>query len=370
MLPILPLMIYWLTIPSISIAVETQLLPQRQGNFSTVLFFPLKDLAIPQATYQLSLLQGTVENLVLVDDEIRFWAGPDQGKDQELLLSLAGPQQIFHLPVLLKSLRPTKELVLQHQFFSPPTEIATPLGPAPEFTVLSGLGAGNQLLLAPWAFQLRGEFVERAQCRRLELYHLASRSIIVLAEELSGENGIFKLSVEEIQRHWEKIPAGEAQLIFKINTTTSNGTSSEELVVTQYQLNVFKGQTSLQGKLMDKDGKKGTQWAQKKVAIRGHNNRVSMVVEINNEGSFQVDNLVPGLYDVTLLDVLNPGTISGSVEIFSTDQQREITLLTPTATESPTPTPTPTPTPETVVSPTVTPTPTVSQQEKQVASDL
>lgn len=271
---------------------------QQRVNFASIVRLPLEELDLPQGLQadQLRVLKGGeyIEDLVLIDEEIRFITLDDPGASKELILEVRLDGKPLQIPVTLATEFPTA--IQEDLYITGERHEPTPLH-------ISGLGPRNSL--QPRELVIRVDRDVRLDERAsIGLLQPAENGYIALQDywKLLPEGNGFRVSAEDMEAILRKLPAEE----FSVNI---NFNDKPDDFVKEWWLNVYKPVASVSGQLVNRnDGKAETSLNGRRVAIRGTGgNNTRWLATVDEAGRFRFDDLASGTYFIELLDVRMPG---------------------------------------------------------------
>lgn len=297
-----------------SVAVTCLTLAQKQAEvqaeYASVVSIDLADYGLASSATA-TVIQGTAQNLTVVNGQIRFITGSDSGSDQEVVLSASDSSQQVTIPVLVQSSRNTS--IVQANELDAEEATAGLAVRKPELKI-TGLGPNNSLVPGnPLTFSLATTEVIDQKMSRASLYIPSTKTYVNLdAYWTSGTGGSIVVpapGMGTLLNYY--IPSGEAELIVTMNS--ANG-----VVGAGYRTKVFRPSATLSGKIVDaSSGSAMTTLSGRLVSVRGQDNNVRMAVPVDASGVFSATNLPAGTYQVSLLDVQAPDFTSATVPIYA-----------------------------------------------------
>lgn len=289
-------------------ARPSETLEERATSYAEVVSLPLQDLGLPDnlEASKITVTEGQAPGLTVKDGCVRFLTPADTGGDTKVVLKaeLAGKDVL--IPVVARSERPTAIVAV-----TGPNEDGTP-NPEPLQLSVTGLAAGNALTPGAVTFSVKGAPPLNAFASSATAYSRTTNKVYDLAKHWVLDPSIngFVISEQGMQKLLAELPSGELEL--RLGLGTEDGA-----FVQAYNLNAFKPEAQLQGRIVNHQGQVVTSFAGRQVAVRGQGNQVRTVVTVNADGTFTVPNLPAGAYQVAVLDAEAPNVWVAIVSIFA-----------------------------------------------------
>lgn len=291
-------------------------------EYASVVRLELDLLGMPTnlGVERIKIVEGKdlVEDLTVVDGEIRFITPADRGKTGTIRLVIEGNTTRRPLEIALGSPR-FLEIADTSEFND------DVLDRAPIPLKVHGLGPGNRIGHEELTFEID---------RDIELHHDASDVTMVGADE---DNPLY------LQEYWQPLPSGRgfflshdvlktllarqggsdiwAEVVF-------NGRGKDNSFSRKWSFVAHVPVASIEGQLIDSSTKQAVrELAGRKLAIRGQrSNGTRAVTVIDDEGRFRLDDLSAGTYIAEVLDTQLPGFIQTLFHVRQDDTRVQVSL--------------------------------------------
>jgi hypothetical protein len=275
----------------------------------------LADLGLPDGADKVTVT-GAVTDVLLKDGTLRFATPGDTGAPQhaEFTLVKNGVPSIFALTILTD--RPTAPLV-----YLDATEDGGE-GPALPALSVAGLGPNNSFTGNPLTFKLQGAApLDLAQdSDGLVLGQNNARVSLKPYWTFNPADNSFTISGPKLQQLMAALPRGALDV--SLNFVSADG----EFAAVYQMLAVRQGAT-LSGKLVTPQGGTVTGLAGKKMLLRGFNQRLREVAEVDANGNFTFSDVIPDTYQLTLNDLENPNVVSASTIVLPNATSANVTIV-------------------------------------------
>ncbi len=279
-------------------------------EYASVAAVDLSGLDLPESllTSQVSAKKNTnaIEDLRVIDGQLRFVTLSDAGTDHELELVIALDDKDIVVPVLIRSARPT-EIV---SFIDPAEGEATDSFEIPKLRV-KGLGPSNALLGGELTFSVENApvFDDKASSATLFVHGQNLPRDLAIAWTHDKEKNTLTIPEATMAEFLTLLPATE--LDFDIALTSIDGEFAYA-----WTFSSFVPRTELRVSVVDFEGQANLALQGKKIAVRGLDNRVRRIATVGEDGTFSLSGMLEGTYQITLLDVEQPSFWNITVPVF------------------------------------------------------
>ncbi|MDO5101789.1 MAG: hypothetical protein Q4D91_02630 [Lautropia sp.] len=290
-------------------------------EYASVVSLALDLLGMPTdlGVERIKIVEGKdlVEDLSVVDGEIRFITPADRGRTETIRMVIEGNTTRRPLEIALGSPR--------FLAIADTTELDDDdLDKAPVPLKIRGLGPGNSIGHEALVFELD---------RDIELDPVASNAMMDGGgdsplflrkhwQPLPSKRG-FSLSHETLKALMKRLPDGDigAEVVF-------NGNGKDYNFSRKWSFVMHAPVASMEGQIINAHTKEAMrELAGRKVAIRGQrSNGTRAVTAIDAEGRFSVAGLSTGSYVAELLDTKLPGFIQTVFHVRQNDKKVQVTL--------------------------------------------
>jgi hypothetical protein len=260
-------------------------------------------------TSQISVVSGTAASLVVKDGEIRFLTPSDPGSDSTVVLKVAQAGSSTTISAVLRSARPL-EAVTE---IEPDDTGALPSAALNSHLIIGGLAPGNSISGETLSFSVSGAPPLDAKASAANVFIPQTGQTIDLAQDwtLDAATNTLSIPADKVKALLQSLPSGELE--FDVALTSENG----EFGV-GWTFLAHKPTASLQGQLVGIDGTPQALGAGKSIAVKGIDNRTRQVIVADGSGAFRISPLDAGTYQLSILDVNEPGFWTATVPIFPT----------------------------------------------------
>lgn len=290
-------------------------------EYASVVRLELDLLGMPTnlGAERIKIVEGKdlVEDLTVVDGEIRFITPADRGKTETIRLLIEGNTTRRPLEIALGSPR-FLEIADTSEFDD------DDLDRAPIPLKVHGLGPSNRIGHEGLTFEID---------RDIELHHDASDVTMAAG----GDEPLY------LQEYWQPLPSGRgfflshdvlktllarqsgsdiwAEVVF-------NGRGKDNSFSRKWSFVAHVPVASIEGQVIDSSSKQAVrELAGRKLAIRGQrSNGTRAVTVIDDEGRFRLDDLSAGTYIAEVLDTRLPGFIQTLFHVGQDDTRVQVTL--------------------------------------------
>ncbi|HEV8548950.1 MAG TPA: hypothetical protein VGQ57_07980, partial [Polyangiaceae bacterium] len=285
---------------------KTVELAEASVEYATVAALDLAAVGIPANVQksQIAVSKGSVTGLVVADQQIRFITPSDPGTDTLLELTVKA-SKTYVLPVRVHSARPSDVVA-----YVEPSEEGAANAAVPSLQV-SGLGSTNAIVGNALSFSVDGAPALDAGASSGTIYLPQTSEVLDLAQYWAFDAGTNALAIDQagMTALLGALPASDVE--FTIGLVNKPGDFAYAWTFTAH-----KPVATLHGSVVDFNGMPTTALKGRFMGIRGLDNRTRRVVTVDDDGTFTVDQLVDGTFDVTLLDPAQPGFWKATVPIF------------------------------------------------------
>jgi hypothetical protein len=275
----------------------------------------LADLGLPDGADKVSVT-GAVTDVLLKGGTLRFSTPGDTGAPQhaEFTLVKNGVPSTFALTILTD--RPAAPLV-----YLDATEDGG-AGPALPALAVGGLGPNNSFAGNPLTFKLQGAApLDLAQdSDGLVLGQNNVRISLKPYWTFNPADNSFTISGAKLQQLMAVLPRGALDV--SLNFVSADG----EFAAVYQMLATGPGAT-LSGRLVTPQGGAVTGLAGKKMLLRGFNQRLREVTEVDANGNFTFTGVIPDTYQLTLNDLENPNVVSASTIVLQNATSASVTIV-------------------------------------------
>ena len=275
----------------------------------------LADLGLPDGADKVTVT-GAVTDVLLKDGTLRFSTPGDTGAPQhaEFTLVKNGVASVYALTILTD--RPSAPLV-----YLDATEDGS-AGPALPALSVAGLGPNNSFVGTPLTFKLEGTApLDLAQdSDGLVLGQNNARVSLKPYWTFNPADNSFTISGTKLQQLMAALPPGALNV-------SLNFVSADGEFAAVYQMLAIRQGATLSGKLVTPQGGAVTGLAGKKILLRGFNQRLREVAEVDANGGFTFTNVIPDTYQLTLNDLANPNVVSASTIVLPNATSASVTIV-------------------------------------------
>jgi hypothetical protein len=202
-----------------------------------------------------------------------------------------------------------------------PLEDGSSPGVQPNLSI-AGLGPNNSFVGNPLTFKLEG-------VKPLDLKDDSDGLVTSLDNTgvslknywtFNAADNSFTISGTKLQQLMAVLPKGALTVLF-------NFVSKDGEFAVSYELLAIRQSATIAGKLVTPQGGVVTGLAGKKMLLRGFNQRLRQVTEIDSNGGFTFTNVIPDTYQLTLNDLDNPNVVSASTVVFQNTTTANVSIV-------------------------------------------
>jgi hypothetical protein len=274
------------------------------------------DLGLPASGATVTT-SGAIREALLRDGTLRFATPGDSGSEQHGRIVVRGDSVNTVLDVTVRTMRPTAPVSYEE-----PDENGNPPAAAP---VLEVIGF--------WLTATTGGDIA---------FRLADSAGLDLADDsigtATGRNGArialhdywtfdratatFSISGAAREQLLAALPGGPLAL-------SLNFVSKDGMFTASYDLLAAHRGVLLQGRILHSDGRPVTSLLDRTMLLAGYNTGHRVVTPITYRGEFDFANVIPDTYQLTLVELDNPGVTSVSTAIYDTTTEATVTIVYP-----------------------------------------
>jgi len=264
-------------------------------------------------------VSGGVLNALALDQTLRFATQGDAGVEVPASISLTDGLEDKVIEFQVVAGRPVS--VYSHWDYEEDEDTLRDIPPLEVF----GLGPGNVLRPTDLIFRI-SQSVPIQGAMRGEAFIRDSENQIVRLDDLwiyDPVSAAFTVPAAVMADLSSSLMPGDVEI-------SLNFFSPDSLLDVNYQLLTLNPAATVKGRIMDSNGQPVLSLSGSKILVRGSLTNIRRVVTVDEGGSFEIPDVVPETYDLELLDLQNPLSVSTSLAVFPFSTLVEVDLVVDT----------------------------------------
>lgn len=270
-----------------------------------ILFVPLSSIGLAQGAE----VTGTVPDDIaarIIGQDLRLILLRDSGGPSSRVLTIretGGPG----VQLTVRSDTPLNP-VLAPPFRDAPDPEGTAEPAPPEITV-TGIDAANRTVAGALTLQIAGQPRLDTATSRLRLIDEAGAvTRLPLSPDMVSATGLVTVSASQMAALLDPLAAGSISAVLEARDPPSG-------LFTDYEFAFYKATAVLRGSVVNGQGVTLAGYRDRTVVVRSADGLLTRSARIDSSGAFEVAGLVPGTYNVSLVDLEWPNLIQGTVFI-------------------------------------------------------